>query len=69
MGLTKFTVNLTPKAVAALDFIVEHGGVSKTDGTAQALQLYAWWTSQAMAGRTLHTKDAEGNVADVVLLG
>jgi hypothetical protein len=68
MALTKFTVNLPPKAVAALDFIVEHGGVSKTDGTAQALQLYAWWIAQDEAGLAHYTKDAEGNLTAVVIL-
>lgn len=40
-GLTRLTVNLVPRALAALDLAAEHTGDSRTDIVNRALQVYA----------------------------
>lgn len=40
-GLTRVTVNLTVKSMAALDRITEADGCSKTDAINRSLQVYA----------------------------
>jgi len=40
-GLTRLTVNLTPRSALALDFIIQVTADSKTDGINEALPVYA----------------------------
>jgi hypothetical protein len=57
-GLTRVTVNLTPRAVTALDALAVAGPMSKTDAINRALRT---------AGRLARYADADGAV--VLLAG
>lgn len=59
-SLTKLTVNITPRAVAALEDAVETNRESKTDAVNRALQAYAFLTRMMDSGWELVLKDAAG---------
>lgn len=52
-GLTRLTVNLIPKAYAALSEAAELEGVSRTDALNRALQMYTYLLRMRSAGDRL----------------
>ncbi len=61
----KITVNLLPRAVAALEKVVDLVGGSKTDAINKALQIYLFLEQEQAAGKTILLAKADGT-ADVV---
>jgi hypothetical protein len=59
-SLTKLTVNITSKTVAALDQAVEVNDESKTDAANRAIQAYAFLTRMVSEGWELTLKDPDG---------
>ncbi|WP_438486508.1 hypothetical protein [Streptomyces sp. S186] len=55
-GPTRVTVNLAPKAAAALDQAVKLTGDTKTDTINRALQIYAYLEKITQEGGTLYTR-------------
>ncbi|PNE42986.1 hypothetical protein AOB60_05705 [Streptomyces noursei] len=55
------TVNLAPKAAAALDQAVKLTGDTKTDTINRALQIYAYLERVAQDGGTLYTRLADSD--------
>ncbi|AJC61074.1 MULTISPECIES: hypothetical protein [Streptomyces] len=60
-GPTRITVNLAPKAAAALDQAVKLTGDTKTDTINRALQIYAYLERVAQDGGTLYTRLADSD--------
>ncbi len=56
-GLTRLTVNLTPRADAALRLAAEISGDSKTDTVNRALQVYAFFLHEKQEGRDILVKN------------
>lgn len=56
-GLTRLTVNLTPKAAQALEQAVVVTGDSKTDTVNRALQAYAYIVNITQNGGDLYIRD------------
>lgn len=53
----RVTVSLIPKASAALDRLVLETGMSRTEITNRAIQLYAFVTDQLEAGKEVQLRD------------
>lgn len=66
--LTRLSVNLLPRAVAALDFAVELTGDSRTDTTNRALQVYAFVSDLQSRGSTLIERRADGSEAEITII-
>ena len=67
MSLTRVTVNLIPKADAALEQAVRLTGYSKTDTINRALQLYAYILDCHGKGEEIFVKKGE-SLEKVILL-
>lgn len=67
--LTKLTVNLIPRAVAALDAVALLTGDSKTDSVNRALQVYAFLEQQQRTnGKRIFLIDDDNNMERIQLL-
>lgn len=55
-GLERVTVNLTPRAVRALNNLVDMTGYSKTDTINRALQIYEFLQGILEKGGSLHVR-------------
>jgi hypothetical protein len=66
MTLTKLTVNLTPKAAAALDNAASITGDSKTDTVNRALQFYEWLEMEKATGRQILCRDPSTGDVEVI---
>ncbi|MCE4946033.1 MULTISPECIES: hypothetical protein [Streptomyces] len=60
-GPTRITVNLAPKAAAALEQAVKLTGDTKTDTINRALQIYAYLERVTQDGGALYTRPADGD--------
>ena len=60
-GLERLTVNLTPRAVTALELATELTGDSKTDVVNTAVQVYAYLELVLSKGGTVQTQESEGS--------
>jgi hypothetical protein len=58
--LTKLTVNITPRATAALDEAAEINAETKTNAVNRAIQAYAFLTRMMEEGWELVLKDPNG---------
>jgi hypothetical protein len=63
--LTRLSVNLTPRADAALELAVQLTGDSKTDTVNRALQFYAWMEHGKSEGKSFYIKDENGNMSRI----
>jgi hypothetical protein len=59
-ALTRLTVNLVPKAEAALDKAVELSGDSKTDTVNRAIQAYAYFLKVKQDGGAVYVREHAG---------
>jgi hypothetical protein len=59
--LERVTVNLTPRAAAALELATEVTGDSKTDTINRAIQIYAYLEHIASKGGTVHIRESESS--------
>lgn len=66
-SLTKVTVNLLPRTVAALEQASESTGDSKTDTINRAVQLYAWVQRMLDAGESLRVVSPDGETREIHL--
>jgi hypothetical protein len=67
--LTRLTVNLIPRASAALDIAVGLTGDSRTDSINRALQAYAYFLSVKDKGGAVYTREsAEAELFQVEFL-
>ncbi|MEU7180759.1 hypothetical protein ACWIG3_18335 [Streptomyces celluloflavus] len=60
-GPVRVTVNLAPKAAAALDQAVKLTGDTKTDTINRSLQIYAYLEKVIQEGGTLYTRSADSD--------
>lgn len=60
--LTKFTVNLVPKAVASLQEAAQLGGISRSDVVNRALQAYVFLLREQEDGAQILLRDKTGDV-------
>lgn len=67
-GLTRTTVNLVPRAVAALEEVSRLTGDNKTDVINRALQVYAYLELEQVAGKRILLSNLDGSVEVVTLL-
>lgn len=56
--LTRLTVNLTPRAAAALDRAAELSGDNRTDTINRALSVYAWIEGVRADGGAIYVRQA-----------
>lgn len=64
-SLTKVTVNLLPRTVAALEEASEAAGQSKTDTINRAVQLYNWIQRRLDAGESLQIVSQDGQTREI----
>jgi hypothetical protein len=66
--LTRLTVNLVPRASAALDLSIELSGDSKTGTVNHALQVYAFLLSIVRDGGGVYTRAKDGELERIAFL-
>lgn len=66
--MTRLTVNLIPKTVAALDQVTALNQENKTDAVNRALQMYAWLSELAAAGGAVMVTAGDGTTREVRFL-
>jgi hypothetical protein len=59
-GLTRVTVNLTPRGFAAMELAGGLTGDSKTDTVNRALQVYAYFEHIVRGGGAVYVREADG---------
>ncbi|MFF5083479.1 NB-ARC domain-containing protein [Actinoplanes sp. NPDC000266] len=67
-GLTRLTVNLTPRSAQALDALHEATAIGKTDIVNRALQLYKFVQEAEERGQQIELRDPDGTVHRVQFL-
>lgn len=60
-GLTRLTVNLTARAVGALEFAANETGDNRTDCVNRALQIYGFLLDQQAQGAVIYLRKEEGD--------
>lgn len=69
MDLTRLTVNLVPRAAAALNEAAQLTEDSRTDTINRALQVYCFFVQQQeLKGKKILLRDEDGSVETVTLL-
>ena len=64
-SLTKVTVNLIPRAFAALEEVSKATGENKTESINRAIQLYAWIQRMLDEGESIRVVSPDGAVREV----
>ncbi|MEV4123364.1 hypothetical protein [Micromonospora sp. NPDC049645] len=64
-SLTKVTVNLLPRTMAALEEVSESTGDNKTETINRAVQLYAWVQRMIDAGESLRVVSPDGQTREI----
>ena len=67
-GLRRITINLTPRAYAALEQAAKLTGDSKTDTLNRAIQVYAYVINVTQNGGDLYVRDKGHDELERVLL-
>jgi hypothetical protein len=68
-SLTRLTVNLTPRATAAMELAAGLTGDSKTDTVCRALQVYAYIEQILRGGGAVYVRETtDGNLERVQVL-
>lgn len=62
---SKVTVNLTPRAVVALEEALEMTGNTKTECINRALPLYTWILLRIASGDSLQLSDKDGRTREI----
>ncbi len=67
-NLTRLTINLIPRATAALHLASEISGDSRTDTMNRAIQLYAYVTELSSRGYDILVRHPDGTVEQIKLM-